>query len=248
MDISSATIKMQKGAEGFSYLAEPQRTKPWFDIKIGKPSASGLGRWMGVSKVDGKPLKARYDYEKELIYERTFGVSVDHFATGAMLEGIEYEYIIRDRYEQITGNMVDQAGAFYNNFFVASPDGLVGEDGGTEFKLLRDNSFMDVLTYGLPEDHYLQVQGCLLASGRQWWDYAAANLKTKKVKIIRVYPDVELHKKIKASTEAGILYTPKFSSDNIYDLQEVMQDTENNLLSENPWEAPNQQITISGKK
>src|SRR5688500_8951619 len=96
-------IKPQTGATGFSYLAEPQRTKPWFEIKLGKPSASGLERWMSVSKRDGSPLKARLDYEKELLYEKTFGVSFDHFKTEAMQEGIDYEPVVRARYEELTG-------------------------------------------------------------------------------------------------------------------------------------------------
>lgn len=236
------SLKPQTSAKGFSYLAEPQRTKPWIAIHSGVPSASRLGDWLGVSKTTGKPLQKRYDTEQELLYERTFGVVFDHFVTGAMLEGIEYEPALRARYEVITGNKVDEAGAFYNKYFVASPDGLCDKDiwkgdkglGGQEFKLLRDNMFAYVLNHGLPEDHHLQVQGNLYASGRAWWDYMAGNLKTKKVKIIRIYPDFVLHAKIKASTEAGILYTSPFSMDDVYDLEEKLI-IEQKIITENPW-------------
>lgn len=242
MNSLSNSLKPQTGAEGFSYLAEPQRTKPWFDMHAGVMSASRLGDWMAVSKRDGKPLKSRYDTEQALLYERTFNVVIDHFVTGAMLEGIEYEPVLRARYEALTGNIVDEAGAFYNKDFVASPDGLIDKDnwmgdeglGGTEFKLLRDTMFAYVLWNGLPEDHYLQVQGNLLASGRAWWDYMASNLKTKKSKIIRVYPDIELHARIKPSVEAGILYTKSFSMENVFDLEEKFI-LETPKLITNPW-------------
>lgn len=241
--LSPTNIKPQTGAEGFSYLAEPQRTKPWFDIHAGVMSASRLGDWMGTHKTTGKPLKSRFDTEQELLYERTFGVVIEHFVTGAMQEGIEYEPKLRARYEAITGNKVDEAGAFYNKHFVASPDGLIDKDmwqgveglGGTEFKLLRDAMFAYVLQYGLPNDHELQVQGNLLASGRAWWDYMAGNLKTKKVKIIRVYPNFELHAKIRASVEAGILYTKPFSLKGVYDLEEK-SNLEIMKPTTNPWD------------
>jgi YqaJ-like viral recombinase domain len=229
-------IKMQTGAKGFSYLAEPQRSKPWYDIKLGKPSASGLERWMAVGVRDGKPIKSRYDYERELLYERTFGVSFDHFVSDAMEEGTLYEPIIKERYEQVTGNKVDDAGAFYNDFFVASPDGLVGKDGGTEYKLLRDQSFMDVLLNGIPPKFYKQVQGCLWASGREWWDFVAANIKTKKLKIIRVYPDLDLHAKIKESVEAGISLVNPFDSDGLFELENVADIETQNLNAPSPWQ------------
>lgn len=241
--LNSQLIKPQQGAEGFSYLAEPQRTKPWFDIHNGVPSASRLGDWMGVRKDTGKPLQTRFSTEQELLYERAFGVVIEHFVTGAMREGIEYEPVLRAAYEAITGNKVNEAGAYYNKYFVASPDGLIDHPdkwksdqglGGTEFKLLRDTMFAYVLLNGLPDDHYKQVQGNLWASGRQWWDYMAGNLNTKKVKLIRVYPDLELHAKIKASVEAGILYTERFSLKDVYDLEDTPIITEQKLIT-NPW-------------
>lgn len=236
-------IKDQKAAKWFSYLAEPQRTKPWFDIRIGKVTASELNRWMAKSVRGDKPLKSRLDYEAELLYEREFGVSFERMVTSAMQEGTEFEGIVRDRYSAISGNVVDDPGAFYNNKFVASPDGLIGEEGGLEIKVLRDNSFMDVLINGIPESHKLQMQGNMLASGRKWWDYAAANLNTKKIVILRLQRSEEDIDKIKKSLESpfytdslkmAVTITHELGIDNDR-IKSIKEDLSDDGESDYPW-------------
>lgn len=203
----------------FEYLGAPQRSPEWFKVRLGKVTASRLEDWLSVSKAKnslGKPLKKRLDYEKEIRFEQQFGRNYNVFVSEAMQDGIDLEDFARRQYEKIEGVAVDECGCWYNDFFVASPDGTVGDDGLVEVKVLRDNSFTEVLTDGVPEKHWKQVQGQLWASGRAWCDYIAINITTRKLKIIRVLPDKEFHDWLEVAV-ADPITIPQFSTDNVYD-------------------------------
>lgn len=201
-------------AKGFKYLDVPQLSPEWVQARVGRKTASRLKDWMAVGK-NGNPLKARTDYERELAYEQTFGVPFSRFVTEAMVQGSVAEPFIKEQYGSIMGYVVQPAGAFYNEDFVASPDGFVDDDGSVECKWLFDNSFSDVLLNGVPMDHQWQIQGQLWASGREWCDYVAANGNTKKLKIIRVYPDKELISRIAESVKEPI--KSEFSKMGVFD-------------------------------
>jgi hypothetical protein len=84
----------------FEYSGAPQRSPEWLALKRGKIGSSKLVDWLAVSKAKnslGKPLKARLDYEKELIFERTFGVSFNVWVSEAMQDGIDLEDFARTR-------------------------------------------------------------------------------------------------------------------------------------------------------
>lgn len=195
----------------FQYSAAPQRSPEWFRLRRGKVTASRLEDWLSVSRAKGKegePLKARTDYEKELSFERQFDVNYNNYVTEAMLDGIELEQFAREQYQRITGNKVDEVGCFYSDKFVASPDGIVsnvktGEKGLLEIKVLRDASFMEVLSNGVLPAHYKQIQGCLLASGLDWCDYVTLNLTTKKIDIIEIKKDADMQQQILESLVTG---------------------------------------------
>lgn len=197
-------ISKVKSAKGFSYYAGPQRTEEWFNIRLGKVTASRLDDWLSVSKAKataGKPLKKRLDYEKEILFEREFGVAYDNYISGAMQDGIDYENFARSQYEKIRKVTVEMCGCWYNSYFVASPDGMVGDDGLVEIKVVRDNTFTDILTEGIPDKWWKQMQGQLWASGRKWCDFIAINLNTRKIKVIRVLPDKEFHEWLELATQ-----------------------------------------------
>lgn len=208
----------------FEYFAGQQRTPDWHKLRLGIPTSSRLEDWLSVSKAKatlGKPLLARINYEKELLYERTFGVAFENYVTSAMNDGIVYESFAIQEYEKITGNKVDEVGAWYNKFFLASPDGAVGEDGIVEAKVLKDNSFMEVLISGIPPKHYKQVQGQLFASKRQWADYIAINLSTQKLKIIRVLPDKEFFDYLELSLKEQLVVA-EFPKEGVYDFVDAL--------------------------
>lgn len=186
----------------FEYFAGEQRTPEWYKLRLGKVTASQLHAWLAVSKAkgkEGKPLKARLDYEKELLFERRFNTSFERFVTDAMQDGIDFEDFARKEYARLTGAEVKECGAWFNDYFVASPDGVIERpdtagQGLLEIKIVKDNTFSDILTDGVPDKYMKQIQGQLWASGLKWSDFVAVNLNTKKMKVIRVEADPEEHK------------------------------------------------------
>jgi len=205
----------------FEYFDGPQRSPEWFTIRRGKIGSSRLVDWLSVSKAKsgaGKPLKARLDYEKELMFERQFGTSFETYVNSAMQDGIDYEDFARLQYEKITGNTCAECGCWYNEYFVASPDRTVSDDGLLEIKILKDNSFTDVLINGVPDKHWKQIQGQLFASGRDWCDYVAVNFNTKKVAIIRVEPDKEFFDYLELALKEELV-TETFALTNVHDIQ-----------------------------
>lgn len=210
----------------FRYDDAPQRSPQWFENRRGKIGASRLVDWLAVSKAKatlGKPLKARLDYEKELMFERQFGVSFNNYVTDAMQDGIDLENFAAKEYEKQTGTHVQEVGCWYNGFFVASPDRAVGEDGLLEIKIVRDNTFVEVLMSGVPDKHWKQIQGQLWASGRKWCDYVCVNLTTKKVAIIRVEPDLEFHEYLAEAVQEELVTQP-FALTNIHDIMSEIPD------------------------
>lgn len=204
----------------FQYFDGPQRSPEWFKLRLARPTASRLSDWTGVNKRTGEPLKARLDYEKELMFEKTFQAPFDKYVNSAMQDGVDFEEIAVKQYEAITGTTTDEVGAWFNKYFLASPDRKVGEDGLLECKVLKDNKFSEVLYDGVPDEHWQQTQGQLFASKRKWVDYVAINFTTRKVKIIRVLPDEDYFKELEVSLKTP-LNTPEIDKTGVYDFKEL---------------------------
>lgn len=215
----------------FEYFAGAQRTEPWYELRLGKPSASNLYRWLAVSKakdpkVNGTPLKARTDYERELMFERTFKVPFEKYVNSAMQEGIDFEAFAREQYAKITGKKPVEVGAWHNEFFVASPDAGVADEGLLEIKWLKDTNWTAVLAdkkpyVGSSANHWQQCQGQLFASKRKWCDYVAGNLNTKKFVIVRVLPDKDFFAELEASLVTGIS-VPAFDMKDVHDFVDML--------------------------
>lgn len=204
-------------AKGFRYSPEPQGSPGWVEMRVGKITASRLKDWLAVG-VKGQPLKARADYERELAFEMQFKTPFSRFVTAAMEEGILAEEQVKQQYSSTMGVVVQPVGAFYNDKFVASPDGLVGDKGLIECKWLYDTSFSDVLANGVPDDYNLQIQGQLMASGRDWCDFVAANGNTGYFKVIRVARDEAIIQKIKDSLDGLGNIDHTFNTNGLYKL------------------------------
>jgi len=205
----------------FEYLEVEQRSPEWFGVRMGRVTASRLADWLAVSKAKGKegePLKARLDYERELWFERKFGANFNNYISEAMLDGQNYEDYARLQYAKLKGVEIKPCGIFYNELFAATPDGLIGEDGILEIKVLRDNTFTEVLLGGVPDNHWKQIQGQLFASGRKYCDYMALNLNTKKFAVWRVEPNAEFHKLLEESLQVP-LSVEDVATNEIYDIQ-----------------------------
>lgn len=148
----------------------------WLMERTGYVTASRFKDVMDYTKA-GKPGAKRTAYLWEVVIERLTGKPVDHWTSTAMQHGTEFEPMARMAYEAATGNMVDQVG-FHKHPTIAyvggSPDGLVGDDGGCEFKCpFNSANHLQCFLSGMPEEHTAQVQGLMWLHGRQWWDFCS---------------------------------------------------------------------------
>lgn len=151
-----------------------QGTAEWLLERLGHASASRFADILAVS-AKGVPLKAREDYLMQLVTERLYNRPTESASSQAMQWGRESEPLARAAYEVETGVIVTESDFIKHPtlpFVGASPDGLIGEDGGYESKCPA-TSRIHVATWrdGMPKEHTAQVQGCMWVTGRKWWDF-----------------------------------------------------------------------------
>jgi len=133
-----------------------------------------------------------------------------------MEKGTENEPQARKLYEALFDVQAEQVGFITpdedNEFFEwigVSPDSLIGEDGGLEIKCpLRKTLLGYIKKNVLPSTYRHQVQSSLFISGRKWWDFMAY-CEGMKPFIIRVYPDIELHKTYEKELRIAIIAIKK---------------------------------------
>ena len=127
--------------------------------------------------LEGKPCgewsDAAKDYAFRLAIERISGEPLDEgFQTWAMKRGHELEPDARMEHEMQTGHIVQEAGFITTDdgLFGASADGLIGEDGGAEYKCFVDPSRLRQFHIeNDASDIFDQAQGCMWLTGRKWW-------------------------------------------------------------------------------
>ena len=152
-------------------LTDEQGSPEWLASRLGRPSASNLGRLVTGS---GKPSSSAESYINEMIAERLTGRSKPFYTNEHMERGNALEPEAREAYEFITEFEVVETGFILHDSeeFGCSPDGLVAEQGGLEIKCPSDSVHVSYLRAGkVPSKYYQQVQGCLWITGREWWDF-----------------------------------------------------------------------------
>jgi hypothetical protein len=116
------------------------------------------------------------EYRKKLIVERIYGRAVNNVTTQYMKDGSDREPFARMLYEADTQEAVTLAGFALHpdwDWYGASPDGLVGDDGGVELKCpseMTHDGYAANLD-SLVAEYKGQVLGNLVCfPARQWWD------------------------------------------------------------------------------
>ena len=176
-------------------LEAEQGTQEWLDARLGRPSASQFYKLITTS---GKPSASADDYISEMIAERITGESEPIYVNEWMQRGTELEPEARATYEFIHGVDVKEVGFILDDSgeFGCSPDGLVGDDGGVEFKCPAPKNHIAWSRKGVcPSKHYAQVQGCLYITGREWWDFMSYHPDMKPF-IVRVERNEEFIEKL----------------------------------------------------
>lgn len=134
-----------------------------------------------VKALAGEPVGDFSDtakaYAFRLAVERISGQpldEMDQFQTYSMRRGQELEPAARAAHEFVFDISVTPCGFVMteDRKFGASADGLIGTDGGSEYKCLIDPTrIRDVILSGDISEFTDQVQGCLWLTGRAWWHF-----------------------------------------------------------------------------
>lgn len=151
-----------------------QGSDEWLELRLGKITASKLADV--ISKGRGTaPSKTRASYMLQLAAEKLTGKPEDSFTNKYMEWGNECEPQARSMYEFDSGNDVEEV-AFveFDEWFGVSPDGLVGDNGLLEIKCPKTTTQIERYLAGVfPTAYKAQVQGQLLATGREWCDFVS---------------------------------------------------------------------------
>ena len=165
-----------------------QRSDEWFAARAGRITASRMNDVMverergefksGPRKGQQKPQpKALTDYAHQLAAERLTMRPRKQIKAAALAWGQTVEPAAVAAYQAETGVIVTPAEFTLHpnyDFIGASPDFLVGEDGGGEIKSPESSEVhLQTLLTGLPPEHIEQIQGGLWVTGRQWWDFVS---------------------------------------------------------------------------
>lgn len=151
-----------------------QRTDEWRMARAGKITASRFGDVIDLTKA-GKPTAARAKYMREIVFERISQAPRHEVGGHALRWGSDVESFAREAFELDTGLIVTP-GQFVTHphygFIGCSPDGLINQTGGYESKCPMDEAVhINTWLCGMPEEHKPQVQGCMLVTGRLWWEF-----------------------------------------------------------------------------
>lgn len=161
-----------------------QCSPEWFAARAGIPTASRFATVM--AKGEGK---TRSEYMRKLAGEILTGEPSEQFSNIHTDRGNAMEDEARETYAFINDAEIQRVGFIRNGNKGASPDSLVGTNGGLEIKTALPHIQIDRLERDrLPPEHKAQVQGNLWISEREWWDFVSYWPRLP-VLTVRVYRD-----------------------------------------------------------
>lgn len=149
-----------------------QGTEEWFQEKLGIPSASNFNKILSAT---GKPSTQAKGYLYQLAAERITGERAESYKNEIMEEGNIREAESRSMYELTYSVEVEEVGVIYpdeNKRFLCSPDGLINREYGLEMKnVLPKTQVKYLINNKVPNEYYVQVQGSMLVTGYDRWDF-----------------------------------------------------------------------------
>jgi len=180
-----------------------QGTDEWLAARLGIPSASMYAK---IITTQGKWSTQADSYINQLVAEKLTGETTPFYQNEHMIRGTELEPDGRQMYEFITGSEVQQVGFCLHDTLEAgaSPDGLIGEDGGLEIKCPAPATHVEYLRGDkLPSKYKQQVMGCLWITGREWWDFMSYHPNMKPL-IVRVERDEDYIAELEACVSKAV--------------------------------------------
>ncbi len=168
----------------------PQYSDEWWAARLGKPSASCAKKLITST---GAPSKSLQDYAYDLANDLYAGEVVDAWEGNKHTDrGTELEPVARSLYEAINSCDVTEIGMFTDGKAVASPDGVIDENGILEIKCLTAKNHTKALVYYKknnkpPTDYVAQCQFQLFISGYEYVDLFLYHPKLPELQV-RVLP------------------------------------------------------------
>lgn len=187
--------------EAFKFYDIEQNSDEWFEMRCGKFTASTFKKLLMKETTVGFQ-----DAIAAVTNERVTGETEDDngFSGGWMQRGSDLEPEARERYEALNFVHVSNGGFWCNDWIGASPDGMVGDNGGLEIKCPKHSTHLKWLTAGvLPPEHFYQVHGQLLVTDREWFDFYSYHPDYPDF-ILRVNRSPQVDKKLISALEYGI--------------------------------------------
>lgn len=181
-----------------------QGTEEWKAVRRGILTASQTKSLVtATGKIADNNDSRAIVFEK--VSERIDSNADDYeFSNNHMERGNTFEPFARDLYSekvvpvQECGFVVRDFGGFKIGY---SPDGLVGDDGLIEIKCPAKVKHIKEICLDIePKDYMMQMQTGLLVTGRKWIDYVSF-YNGLHMRVVRVFPDLALHEKIKEATK-----------------------------------------------
>lgn len=150
-----------------------QSSLAWLKLRMGKVTASELGNLV-TPKFELRTGEMPHTYLCKKVAEAYRGMPLMGFKSYQMEQGQELEDEARNWIAFDSGMKVDQV-AFIESAdgrCGASPDGLIGEDGGLELKCPEPQTHVKYLLNGeLPPEYAAQVHMSMFVTGRPWWNF-----------------------------------------------------------------------------
>lgn len=145
-----------------------QRSNEWFDIRLGRFTASEIHKLMGVKGL-GETGKT-YAIEKAI--EVISGGNEDEIISQDLKRGIELESLAFNKFKEIKFyeflNVENTSFFEFGEHSGASPDGLVSDNSTLEIKCPRDLKFFKIVADGKIDDNYIwQMQHQMLSANKE---------------------------------------------------------------------------------
>lgn len=176
--------------------------------RLGKVGASMVADATAKLKSGGWGA-SRANLMAQLVAERLTGCLTETYVSAPMQWGIDTEPEAREVYAMMTGVAIERVGLVLHPGIdggVASPDGLVGDDGLVEIKCPNTSTHIATLLGGSIDGAYVkQMQWQMACTGRQWCDFVSYDPRMPedmRLHVQRVHRDDDMIRRLDSDVAA----------------------------------------------
>ena len=176
-----------------------QRTEDWYNIRKGKMTASNAETIIA----NGKGLET---YIYNLMAEYYSSAEKENYINADMQRGIDLEPEAKIEFQFYTGLDIKEVGCVeLNEYILASPDGLIGDDGLIEIKCPNDSIYFKLLlSNNIKPEYIAQMQMQMYVTDRQYCYFVSYNPNFEKsLYIKKINRDEEMIDKLQKGLERG---------------------------------------------